>query len=322
MSTQQHALIQDWRASFVSSFPDLDCRLDFPLKQITYFKVGGSAELFATIADLETLQNVIKYAQENQLKYTVLGGASNVIVADEGVSGLVIALNNTRCEVHEQTVLAGAGLKTALLVRQTVDAGLTGLEYFLGVPGSLGGAILNNAHYLSHLIGEYVVRVQVVTSAGEVAWLSKADCDFAYDHSRFQQSGEIIWQVEFQLPLGTREKSQELIKEATLYRANTQPLGIPSSGCIFQNVPNTPYLKELFPQFAEKAFVPGGFLIDQAGLKGLREGDLEVSEKHAAFMVNHGQGTSAELNTLIEKVKAVVRAKFGVELQEEVFYIR
>lgn len=322
MSTQQTAITQDWRASFVSSFPDLDCSGDYPLKQITYFKVGGPAELFVRIHDLETLQKVIKYTRENQIKHTLLGGASNVIVADAGVSGLVIALNNTNCDITEQTVRAGAGLKTALLVRQTVDAGLTGLEYFLGVPGSVGGAILNNAHYLSHLIGEYVLRVQVVTPEGELAWLSKADCDFGYDHSRFQTSGEIIWQVEFQLPVGTREQSQALIQEATVYRAQTQPLGLPSSGCIFQNVPNTPHLRELFPQFAEKDFVPGGFLIDQAGLKGLREGDLEVSEKHAAFMVNHGQGSSAQLDALIAKVKAVVHEKFGVALQEEVFYIR
>lgn len=321
MSNQQSPAL-DWRDAFQQAFPDLNCNRDFPLKQITYFKVGGPAELFVTIDSLETLQKVIKYSNEHQIKRTFLGGASNVIVADAGVPGLVISLANRNCEIKAQTVTAGSGIKTALLVRKTIDAGLTGLEYFLGVPGNLGGAIINNAHYLSRLIAEYIVRVQVVTPAGEALWLAKAECDFAYDHSRFQKSGEIVWQTEFQLPPGTAEASQAMIKEATLYRATTQPLGMPSSGCIFQNTPNTPELKKLFPQFSEKAFVPGGFLIDQAGLKGLREGDLEVSEKHAAFMVNHGQGTAADLERLIAKVKAAVKAKFGVELHEEVFYIR
>lgn len=322
MSMLQTTSAPDWRWGFVQSFPGLDCSWDFSLKQITYFKVGGPAELLVRIKDLDTLLRVLKYTREHQIPFTILGGASNVIVADTGVSGLVITLQHSECSIADQVVLAGAGLKTALLVRQTVDVGLTGLEYFLGVPGTVGGAVLNNAHYLSHLIGEYIIRVQVVTPTGEVVWLSKAECDFSYDHSRFQASGEVIWQVEFHLPKGTREKSQALIREATEYRAKTQPLGLPSSGCIFRNVPNTPDLRARFPQFAERPLVPGGFLIDQAGLKGLREGDLEVSQQHAAFMVNHGNGSSAELETLIEKVKSAVKAKFGVELQEEVFYIR
>jgi UDP-N-acetylmuramate dehydrogenase len=311
----------DWRAEFIESFPDLDCKRDWSLKQQTYFKVGGMAELFLQISELATLQKVVHYCYSHQVRLTLLGGASNVIVSDQGITGVVIQLTATHCEVLENTVQAGAGLKTALLVSKTVAAGLTGLEYFLGVPGTVGGAVLNNAHYLSHLISQYVVRVQVVTETGEVLWLSKQDCDFGYDHSRFQTSREIIWQVEFQLPAGDAETSKALIREATEYRAKTQPLGWPSSGCIFQNVPNTSELQVLFPQFREHEFVPGGFLIDQAGLKGLRVGDIEVSDKHAAFMINHGQGTSLELQELIKQVKTAVKAKFGVELQEEVFYL-
>lgn len=311
----------DWRLAFQEAFPNLDCKLDWPLKQQTYFKLGGSAELFCQVSNLSDLQNLRGYVSKHDLKLTILGGASNVVVGDEGVTGLVIQLTNQDVTVAAGTVVVGAGQKTALLVRKTLDANLTGLEYFLGVPGTVGGAILNNAHYLDHLISEYVIRVQVVTLTGEVMWLSKADCYFGYDTSRFQTSGEIIWQVEFELPVGDKLNSEALVKQAIEYRAATQPLGLPSSGCIFQNVPNTPELKLLFPEFSQRDFVPGGFLIDQAGLKGARIGDLEVSSKHAAFMINHGAGTAADLKLLIELVKQTVKAKFGVELHEEVFYI-
>jgi UDP-N-acetylmuramate dehydrogenase len=312
----------DWRGAFQAAFAGLDCHRDWPLKALTYFKIGGPADLYVQVSDLTTLQAIRQYCHQHEIKLTVLGGVSNVIVADEGIRGLVIQLKNNTCEITDQVVQAGAGLKTALLVHQTVAAGLTGLEYFLGVPGTVGGATLNNAHYLAHLIAEFITRVQVVTQTGDVIWLAKSECDFGYDHSRFQHSNEVIWQVEFQLQPGDQERSKALIREATEYRANTQPLGMPSSGCIFQNTPNTPALQARFPQFADKAFVPGGFLIDQAGLKGLRVGDVEVSHKHAAFMVNQGQGTAAQLAQLITQVKAAVHQQFGVELHEEVFYLQ
>jgi UDP-N-acetylmuramate dehydrogenase len=190
------------------------------------------------------------------------------------------------------------------------------------VPGTLGGAVYNNAHYLSDLISEHINRVLVIDRQGQEKWLSKAECDFKYDYSRFQKTKEIILAAEFSLSLGNPQESQARIREATLYRAQTQPLGMPSSGCIFQNVPNDPNLQKLFPQFAERSHVPGGFLIDQAGLKGERVGDVEVSQKHAAFFVNHGTGTSEQVEELVTKVKQRVKAKYGVELHEEVFYLR
>jgi UDP-N-acetylmuramate dehydrogenase len=209
----------------------------------------------------------------------------------------------------------------ATLVAQSVNWGLTGLEYFLGVPGSLGGAVVNNAHYLSALISQHIVRVHVVQPDGELVWLSAAASEFGYDHSRFQHSKEIVVAVEFLLQSGTKAESQALIAQATHYRATTQPLGIPSSGCIFQNTPNTTQLQQLFPQFAQKTHVPGGFLIDQAGMKGTRVGALEVSHKHAAFIVNHGGGTAKDLLSLIALIKTTVKARFGVDLVEEVFFL-
>lgn len=312
---------------FRQQFPQLSFKADFILAPLTYFKIGGPAEVYLELDNVEDIRQVVNFCRTEQLPLTILGGASNVIVADEGVKGVVLHPINNQVELTDQEVeskrivRAGAGIKTALLVSQTVDWGLQGLEYFLGVPGTLGGATYNNAHYLSDLVGQHIHQVEIVNNRGELEWLTNAQSEFGYDQSRFQTTKEVITRVELALAPGNREASQALIKEATLYRAQTQPLGLPSSGCIFQNAPNTPDLQQRFPRFADKQFVPGGFLIDQAGLKGTREGDVEVSDKHAAFFVNRGTGTAADVRKLVEKVKSSVKDQFGVELHEEVFYI-
>jgi UDP-N-acetylmuramate dehydrogenase len=257
---------------------------------------------------------------------TMLGGASNVIVADKGIEGLVIQLDLTKVEaVNEPNSSANfqaeAGVKMALMVRKSIDLGLMGLEYFLGVPGTVGGAIYNNSHYLHHLIGEKIDRVEVMNEQGDITWLNQSECAFAYDESRFQHTSEIILSATWKLDAGDKEKSMQLVAEATRYRAATQPLGVPSSGCVFRNAAQTPELAALFPQFAQQSHVSAGFLIDQAGLKGTRVGGIEVSHKHAAFMINTGQGTAVQTQELIRKVKATVLEKFGVKLQEEVFYL-
>ncbi len=312
---------------FRQQFPRLKSKTDFVLAPLTYFKIGGPAELYVELDNVEDIRSVVNFCRVELIPLTILGGASNVVVADEGVKGVVLHPTNNQVELTDQelegkrVVRAGVGVKTALLVSQTVDWGFKGLEYFLGVPGTLGGATYNNAHYLADLVGQHIHQVEVVNTHGELEWLSRDQCEFGYDSSRFQKTKEVITRVEFALAAGDRETSQALIKEATVYRAQTQPLGLPSSGCIFQNAPNTPELKQRFPQFADKRFVPGGFLIDQAGLKNTREGDIEVSEKHAAFFVNRGSGTAADVKKLVEKVKSSVKAQLGVELHEEVFYI-
>jgi UDP-N-acetylmuramate dehydrogenase len=313
MTTLQTAIQQD--------LPELKFEFDKPLRERTYFKIGGPAEVWLETADSQQLCQAVAWCHAHDCPVTLLGGASNTIVNDQGLVLHLPATPVDTSRANEGLVVVGAGTLTPLAVRESVTAGLTGLEYFMGVPGTIGGAVYNNAHYLTHLIGQYVKNVTVITKKGELKTLPQAECDFAYDHSRFHSSGEIIFSVEFELAKGDAATSQTLIKEATLYRAKTQPLGEPSSGCIFRNAPNTPELQKLFPQFAERSHVPGGFLIDQAGLKGAKEGDIEVSQIHAAFFVNKGQGTTQDVKKLIARVKTTVRERFGVELQEEVFYL-
>jgi len=325
----------DTYQKLTDSFPELAFQSDVPLADKTYFKLGGPAEILLQTKDEQTIAKLYKWCTQNKVPVTALGGASNVIVSDDGISGLVLQITNDSCNVisnessnensakeNNSILKVGAGCKTALLVRQSVDFGLAGLEYFLGVPGTIGGAIYNNAHYLEDLIGTHVYRVKIANQNGEILWLSQKECAFGYDSSRFHTSKEIILEVEFSLTPGPKESSMALIAEATKYRASTQPLGAPSSGCIFQNAPNTPELQDTFPQYAKNAFVGGGFLIDKAGLKGTKIGGISVSQKHAAFFINDGTGTAAEVQELIKLVQDTVKKKFGVELKEEVFVLK
>jgi UDP-N-acetylmuramate dehydrogenase len=232
-------------------------------------------------------------------------------------------------DAEDQVLIeAEAGMKTSQLVSKSAYLNATGLEGFIGVPGRVGGAIYNNAHYLNYLIGDYVQNVTAfhVKNNKEIIF-SHENCNFAYEHSIFQDDKQlVILSATFLLKKDQQAKIKDKLIEAQARRLATQPLNLPSSGCIFQNPQNTDYLKKLFPQFAKQEFIAAGFLIDRAGLKNAREGAFEVSDKHAAFLVNQGDklavpASTRDLKRLIKKIQTKIKDKFQVELKEEVFYL-
>ena len=314
--TKTQQLIQE-------KFDYLQPNFDYRLAKQTYFKIGGPAEVYLEIDQLEDMKQLVELCNKYEINLTVIGGASNILIDDSGVEGVVCKITAEEFEqLNDISFLAQAGMKMAQLVRKSLDLRLTGLEYFLGVPGNLGGAVYNNAHYLQDLIGDHIIEVEVIDHLGQLKTLTHAQCQFGYDSSRFQNSNEIIWSVKFSLKPGSSETSKELVQKATEYRAKTQPLGLPSSGCIFQNIHNNDRLQQMFPQFAERKYLPGGFVIDQAGLKNQRVGDIYVSDIHAAFFVNKGQGSSKDVLSLINLVKQTVKQKFDIDLKEEIFYLK
>lgn len=323
-----------------NQFPQIEWQERVVLAPFTYMKVGGPAEIFWKAQDRELLEAVVVWLRQTKpdVNLTLLGGASNVVVADAGIDGVVIvnecsqagrvewssleeeakkAATGFVAQKNVSYFLSETGIKTAILVRHSIDAGLEGLEPFLGVPGTLGGAIFNNAHYTHELIGSFVAAVRVVSKEG-IQWLSHNECEFAYDASRFQRTGEVITQVLFALPEGNAESSLARIREATLRRSSTQPLGTANSGCLFKNAHLTP---EQQLQYDGKETLSAGWLIDQAGLKGERVGGAVVSSKHANFLVNDTQASSADVEALAKKVENTVKEKFGITLEREVFFI-
>lgn len=322
-------------------FPEIPWQESVILAPYTYMKIGGPAEVFWQAQKLDQFVTVLQFCLEQDIPVTVLGGASNVLVDDAGVPGLVIINQCSTVHPFEESevsalideqwwgtvsknltghslLIAESGIKTALLVRFSVDQGLSGLEPFLGVPGTLGGAVYNNSHYTNELIGDFVVAVEILDEKGKRVWLDREACEFGYDTSRFHRTQEIILRVIFALQTGDKAQSDVKIREATVKRATTQPLGTANSGCMFRNVELPP---EKRGEYDGKSILSAGWLIDQAGLKGTRVGAAVVSDMHANFIVNEGGATADDIRALVQKVQDAVREKFGIELQREVFFI-
>ena len=322
----------DYQQLLAQTFPDLDWRFDVSLAEHSYFKVGGPAEVWLAVKDLTVLRQVLAFCAQQDIPWTIMGGASNVIISDQGIKGLVLSNHCQESQIisntdQELVIEAESGIKTNVLVMEAVKLRATGLEGFIGVPGQLGGAIYNNAHYLKQLIGDYIETVLAFhVKKNKDILFSREKCEFAYESSIFQQDRNlVILKAKFKLNKDDPQLIKERLVQAQTKRTTSQPLDLPSSGCIFQNPANTDHLKQLFPQFAEAEFIPAGFLIDQAGLKGKQIGQIAVSDKHAAFLVNVApagvQAKARDIVSLIQLVKQTVKQQFQVDLQEEVFYL-
>jgi UDP-N-acetylmuramate dehydrogenase len=287
-----------------------------PLAPLTTFHVGGPAEWLADVRTVEETCALLAAARSAGVPVSILGGGSNVLVADAGVRGLVVRLHLTGItQPTADCVRAEAGVSINGLVRWTVGKGLAGVEAWAGTPGTVGGAIYGNAHWSGQNIGELVTRVLLLSPAGSATEVTAAQMGFAYDTSRLQKSRETLVWAEFAVSRGDVETLRERARASLHYRKRTQPLAMPSAGCIFQN------------PVAESDRVPTGIpasagaLIDRAGLKGHRIGGAQVSMTHANFIVNDGTATAADIRALVELARVTVARTFGVMLRDEIVYL-
>ncbi len=287
-----------------------------PLASFTTFRVGGPADWLVTLHGADEVRRAVAIAREAAIPATVLGGGSNVLVADAGVRGIVIRMHGGEvAQIGRRTVRADAGVTINGLVRWTISRGVAGLEAWAGTPGTIGGAIFGNAHFQGRMIGHLVESVTLATKAGDIAEVPAAEMEFGYDHSRLHRTREIVISADFRVTPGEPTALRAVARESLAFRKRTQPLETPSAGCIFQN-----------PDPARDVVPPGipasaGALVDRAGLKGAREGQARVSPTHANFIVNEGGATARDIRTLIERCKQQVRERFDVELREEIVYL-
>jgi UDP-N-acetylmuramate dehydrogenase len=284
-----------------------------PLAPLTTFKVGGPADFLLAVDSAEELGAAVRLAREHAVPVTVVGGGSNLLIADRGISGLVLRLR--RGEVHqvdEDSIRADAGVTINGLVRWTITHGLAGVEAWAGTPGTVGGAIYGNAHFRGRNISEYVVQVRLMDRGGEMSDVPAPAMQFAYDYSRLHDTREIVVSADFRVATGEPERLRATARESLAYRKRTQPLALPSAGCIFQNPDPS---REAVP-----AGIPcsAGALVDRAGLKGARAGGARVSPTHANFIVNEGGATAADVRALIERCRHDVWTRHGVRLRDEI----
>ena len=296
-----------------------------PMARHTTLKVGGPARWFWAATEVETLAQVLRLCSENAIPYLFIGHGSNLLMSDAGYDGLVIQNRCKGCTVGEET-LAESGVSFGSLFLQTARAGYAGLEWAIGIPGTVGGALVSNAGAYRGNIGPLVRSVRVFAD-GRDQTVGQEWMEFSYRDSRLRRAGigsTVI--LSCALHLTERGDPDAILAEAKEYQAqrrSKQPYA-PSAGSFFKNVTSKALAESLphLPSGMKAAgVVPAGFLSETCGLKGLRVGGAEVSEKHANFLINAGGATASDLRTLAEQVKAVVFDRFGVTLEEEVLYV-
>lgn len=287
-----------------------------PLAQLTTFRVGGPAEFLVDVTSADELRRVIEAARNAGAPVAVVGGGSNLLVADAGVKGVVVRTRMLDIsQPRPDIVRAGAGLTINGLVRWTIGRGLSCLEAWAGTPGTVGGAIYGNAHFGGQDIGGLVAGVAVMDRAGRLLELVPADMEFAYDTSRLQRTQEVLVWAEFAVEAAEPEALREVARASLAHRKRTQPLDVPSAGCAFQNP------DRIRDQVPSNIPASAGALIDRAGLKGFRIGGAMISPVHCNFIVNDGQATAAEIAALIEVARSKVREAYGIELRDEIVRI-
>lgn len=291
----------------------------------TTLKVGGQARWFWAASEVETLAQVLGLCTRQEIPYLFVGHGSNLLMSDAGYHGLVIQNRCKGCEVGDDTY-AESGVSFGSLFMQTARAGFGGLEWAIGIPGTVGGALVSNAGAYRGNIGPLVRSVRVFTD-GQDQTVGPEWMAFSYRDSRLRRDGvgrTVI--LSCILHLTERGDPGNILAQAKEYQAQRrakQPYA-PSAGSFFKNV-NDRVLAESIPHLPPgmkaAGVVPAGFLSEACGLKGLRVGGAEVSEKHANFLINAGGATASDLRMLACRVKEVVRERFGVTLEEEVLYV-
>lgn len=277
---------------------------DEPLNKYTYTETGGPADIYISVGNIEDTANVIKFANENHLPVTYLGNGSNIIIRDGGIRGIVVNLLKLNdITVEGETLTADSGAAIIDASEMALQHGLSGLEFACGIPGSVGGAVYMNAGAYGGEVKDCLSHIKAINEQGDIITLTPDELDLGYRTSRVQTEHLVVVSAVFKL---NRDKDTESIKaimdDLTERRETKQPLEYPSCGSVFQRPPGN---------FAGK-------LIQDAGLQGHRIGGVEVSKKHAGFMVNVDNGTASDYEALIEFVQDTVKEKYGVTLHREV----
>jgi len=276
---------------------------DEAMAKHTSYRIGGPANAYITPRDKDDLSQILQFANQHGIATYFVGSGSNLLVADEGIDGLVITLGKSlkRLEIAGATVFAESGVMLGKMVKECIGRNLSGVESMIGVPGTLGGALVMNAGAFGGEISNYLKHVTVMEMDGQEKQYQPGDISFSYRHSTFPDD-EIVISAEFELIQSDKETVQEKRAVASGGRKATQPLKFRSAGSVFKN-----------PK--EGA---AGYYIDQAGLKGTKVGDAEISPIHANFFVNHGKAKASDVVALIRLARETVHDKFGIMLDLEV----
>ena len=279
---------------------------DEPLGRFTTMRVGGPADLFATVHNIHELRAIVRFARTRGIPLSLLGRGSDVVISDAGIRGLVVQNRAEGSRVEGDRYIAESGLPMARAATEAQAAGLTGLEFGLAIPGTVGGAVWANAGAHDGDIAGVLETADVLLGDGTEARLTAAELDFRYRDSRLKDHpDEVVLGATFRLVPADKDVIAARLDDIKRWRREHQPLGIPSAGSTFRNPPGD----------------SAGRVIDALGLKGRTRGGATVSEKHANFIVNDRKGTAADVRSLIDEVAATVERETGIVLAPEVVFL-
>ncbi|MFW6237865.1 MAG: UDP-N-acetylmuramate dehydrogenase [Halanaerobiales bacterium] len=280
----------------------LEVKENTPLSSYTSFKVGGPADIFIVPETVKELREAIKIINNSKLPWFILGKGSNVIASDRGYRGVIIFTGElTSTSVDNNSITAETGITLNKLAGRALEAGLKGLEFAAGIPGTLGGALFMNAGAYGGEIKDLLETTEVINPRGEKKLLSKKEMDLSYRNSRLQNQPLIATRATLQLKPGNKETIKQQMRELNDKRHRKQPLSWPSAGSAFKR-PEGHY---------------AGKLIEEAGMKGTRVGGAQVSKKHAGFIINLGNASATDIKKLIKTVQKEVYRNSGVHLEPE-----
>lgn len=277
---------------------------DEPMKKHTTFRVGGNADYFVMPRSIEEIRQIILLCKTEGMPYYVLGNGSNLLVSDTGYRGVILQIYKEMSDIiiEENHVKVQAGALLSKVGNAVLEAGLTGFEFAAGIPGTVGGAVMMNAGAYGGEMKDIITKAKVLSKEDEVLVLDKEGLELGYRTSVVAKEGYIVLEAEFSLEAGEKDAIRSRMNELREQRTSKQPLEYPSAGSTFKR--------------PEGYFA--GKLIQDAGLRGFQVGGAQVSEKHCGFVINKENATASDILELMRQVTAIVKEKFGVELEPEV----
>ncbi len=286
--------------------PKENVYINEPMSKYTSFKIGGPAECLIKIKTLEQLKLILKYTNENNIKLTIIGNGSNILVSDDGIKGIVIKIEIDNLEINIQDkkalITVGSGVKLGLLAQKCLKEEITGFEFVSGIPGTIGGAIRMNAGAHGSEMKDIVKTVTYVDRNGEIHKIENNQAEFEYRKSLFSHNDYIIVETEIELEKGNANEIKEKMTEYANFRKEKQPIEYPSAGSTFKR--GTDFITAK--------------LIDECGLKGYQIGGAQISEKHAGFIINKNNATAKDVIKLMKYTKEQVYEKFGKTIEAEI----
>lgn len=296
---------------------------DVSLAPLSTFAIGGMAKSLIAVHSPEELIKAVEWAKGNNQPFRIFAGGSNVVFPDEGLNDLVIHYLGGKYAGNMRELKVEAGVLLRDVVSYTISRGWRGMESLSGIPGTLGGAIVGNAGAYGHSIGEIVNRVEVYEE-GRRRWISQKECQFAYRDSIFKHTSFLILGAIQVLGQGDASKLQEKSAEIITMREVKYHPGIKCPGSFFKNIVTSELKAEQLSRINKDKIkygkIPAGYLLEEVGAKGMREGDIEIAPYHGNLFINLGRGTAAQVKVLASRLKNKVMERFGIELEEEIRY--